>query len=201
MRTRTGEMTDEQVQAVLDKIRPALQADGGDVELVGVEDGVVKVKLTGALPRLPDVAAHARERRGARPQAGAARGGARRARLASYHARRTRASWQERPASRGALFCRQGSRVGSRRPFVPWSRPLGIVALTHYMSGPYYRLAQHLVRGQRGTGWGGASSARVARACVRIERGTLGRKQGHGGRRQQDHLLASDRRDAQRRTR
>lgn len=33
--------------AVLDEIRPSLQADGGDVELVDVTDGVVKVKLTG----------------------------------------------------------------------------------------------------------------------------------------------------------
>ena len=41
-------MTNEQVQTVLDKIRPALQADGGDVELVAVDGGVVKVKLVGA---------------------------------------------------------------------------------------------------------------------------------------------------------
>ncbi|MHA1264572.1 MAG: NifU family protein [Candidatus Helarchaeota archaeon] len=39
-------MTDE-VAKVLDEIRPSLQADGGDVELVGVEDGIVKVRLTG----------------------------------------------------------------------------------------------------------------------------------------------------------
>ncbi len=38
----------EKVQTVLDKIRPKLQADGGDVELVEVNEGVVKVKLTGA---------------------------------------------------------------------------------------------------------------------------------------------------------
>ncbi len=38
----------DRVQKVLDKIRPSLQADGGDVELVGVEDNVVKVRLTGA---------------------------------------------------------------------------------------------------------------------------------------------------------
>ena len=39
----------EEVQKVLDMIRPALQADGGDVELVEVSaDGVVKVKLVGA---------------------------------------------------------------------------------------------------------------------------------------------------------
>jgi Fe-S cluster biogenesis protein NfuA len=42
------------VQAVLDKIRPALQADGGDVELVDVtEDGVVKVALQGACRGCP----------------------------------------------------------------------------------------------------------------------------------------------------
>ena len=35
----------DKVQAVIDKIRPSLQADGGDVELVSVEDGVVKVRL------------------------------------------------------------------------------------------------------------------------------------------------------------
>ena len=41
-------VTKEQVEAALNKIRPALQRDGGDVKLVGVEDGKVKVKLTGA---------------------------------------------------------------------------------------------------------------------------------------------------------
>ena len=44
----------EQVQAALDLIRPALQADGGDVELVDVtDDGVVKVKLVGACAGCP----------------------------------------------------------------------------------------------------------------------------------------------------
>jgi len=39
----------DKIQAALDKIRVNLQADGGDVELVNVEqDGTVKVKLTGA---------------------------------------------------------------------------------------------------------------------------------------------------------
>ena len=38
----------DRVQKVLDKIRPALMADGGNVELVSVEDNVVKVRLTGA---------------------------------------------------------------------------------------------------------------------------------------------------------
>lgn len=43
----------EKVEAILDKIRPLLQADGGDVELVEVNDGVVKVKLTGACMGCP----------------------------------------------------------------------------------------------------------------------------------------------------
>lgn len=44
----------EQVQEALDLIRPALQADGGDVELVEVtEDGVVKVALQGACRGCP----------------------------------------------------------------------------------------------------------------------------------------------------
>ena len=38
----------DKVQAALDRIRPNLQADGGDVELVDVKDGIVRVKLTGA---------------------------------------------------------------------------------------------------------------------------------------------------------
>ncbi len=43
-----------QVQEALNLIRPALQADGGDVELVDVsEDGVVSVRLTGACGSCP----------------------------------------------------------------------------------------------------------------------------------------------------
>ncbi len=39
----------EKVEAALAKIRPVLQRDGGDVELIGVDEkGTVKVKLTGA---------------------------------------------------------------------------------------------------------------------------------------------------------
>ena len=39
----------EKIEAALKKIRPMLQADGGDIELVDVsKDGIVKVKLTGA---------------------------------------------------------------------------------------------------------------------------------------------------------
>ena len=43
----------EQVEEAISKIRPALQDDGGDVELVDVEDGVVKVRLTGACNGCP----------------------------------------------------------------------------------------------------------------------------------------------------
>jgi Fe-S cluster biogenesis protein NfuA len=44
----------EKVQAAIDKIRPALQKDGGDVILVDVTDeGVVKVQLTGACKGCP----------------------------------------------------------------------------------------------------------------------------------------------------
>jgi Fe-S cluster biogenesis protein NfuA len=44
----------EKVEKILDQIRPSLQFDGGDVELVEVtEDGVVKVKLTGACGSCP----------------------------------------------------------------------------------------------------------------------------------------------------
>ena len=38
----------EQVEKVLEQIRPFLRADGGDVELVEVNEGVVKVRLQGA---------------------------------------------------------------------------------------------------------------------------------------------------------
>jgi Fe-S cluster biogenesis protein NfuA len=50
---RRGETTKEKVEAVLARIRPALQADGGDVELVDVSEGVVKLKLTGACSGCP----------------------------------------------------------------------------------------------------------------------------------------------------
>ena len=44
----------EKVKTALEKVRPSLQADGGDVQLLDVnEDGVVKVKLTGACGTCP----------------------------------------------------------------------------------------------------------------------------------------------------
>ena len=48
-------MDREGVAAVIDQIRPMLQADGGDIELVDVEpeEGIVKVRLTGACGGCP----------------------------------------------------------------------------------------------------------------------------------------------------
>lgn len=46
----------EKVEAVINEIRPMLQADGGDIELVAVEGGVVKVKLRGACAGCPGAA-------------------------------------------------------------------------------------------------------------------------------------------------
>lgn len=43
----------EQVEAALNDIRPALQADGGDVELIDVVGDTVKVRLTGACGSCP----------------------------------------------------------------------------------------------------------------------------------------------------
>lgn len=44
----------EKVQSALDKVRPTLQKDGGDVVLVDVtDDGIVKVQLTGACKGCP----------------------------------------------------------------------------------------------------------------------------------------------------
>ncbi|HUV50262.1 MAG TPA: NifU family protein [Anaerolineae bacterium] len=43
----------EKIKETIDKIRPMLQADGGDVEFVGFEDGVVKVRLKGACAGCP----------------------------------------------------------------------------------------------------------------------------------------------------
>ena len=43
----------EKVEEALARIRPALQADGGDVELMDVKEGVVTLKLTGACGGCP----------------------------------------------------------------------------------------------------------------------------------------------------
>jgi Fe-S cluster biogenesis protein NfuA len=47
-------MLNEKVQKAIQDVRPSLQADGGDIELVSVdEDGTVKVRLTGACGTCP----------------------------------------------------------------------------------------------------------------------------------------------------
>ena len=47
-------MLKDKIEDALNKVRPSLQADGGDVQFVDVdEDGVVKVKLTGACAGCP----------------------------------------------------------------------------------------------------------------------------------------------------
>ncbi len=43
----------DKVEEVLDKVRPVLVRDGGNVELVGVDNGTVKVKLVGACAGCP----------------------------------------------------------------------------------------------------------------------------------------------------
>ncbi|PLX71210.1 MAG: hypothetical protein C0602_02175 [Denitrovibrio sp.] len=44
----------ERVEEVLEQVRPTLQADGGDIDLLDVsEDGIVKVQLTGACGSCP----------------------------------------------------------------------------------------------------------------------------------------------------
>ncbi len=47
-------MLTEEVQRAIQEVRPSLQADGGDIELVSVaDDGIVKVRLTGACGSCP----------------------------------------------------------------------------------------------------------------------------------------------------
>ena len=46
----------EKVEEALAEIRPMLQADGGDIELVGIEGGTVKVRLRGACAGCPGAA-------------------------------------------------------------------------------------------------------------------------------------------------
>lgn len=44
----------EKVEEILDRIRPAIQSDGGDVELINIrEDGVIEVRLQGACKGCP----------------------------------------------------------------------------------------------------------------------------------------------------
>ncbi|MTD31796.1 NifU family protein [Planomicrobium sp. YIM 101495] len=49
----TEALMEEQVSEVLDKLRPFLLRDGGDCELVDIEDGIVKLRLLGACGSCP----------------------------------------------------------------------------------------------------------------------------------------------------
>ena len=44
---------EDKIAKALESIRPALQMDGGDIELIGVNEGVVQVRLTGACAGCP----------------------------------------------------------------------------------------------------------------------------------------------------
>ena len=48
-----SEELEERVKKALEQVRPQLQADGGDLEYVGLNDGIVKVKLKGACSGCP----------------------------------------------------------------------------------------------------------------------------------------------------
>jgi Fe-S cluster biogenesis protein NfuA len=50
------EMIQQISDVIENEVRPALQADGGDIELIDVEDGIVKVKLVGACAHCPSSA-------------------------------------------------------------------------------------------------------------------------------------------------
>ena len=54
--TQNDEQNDElkqRVEEVIQQLRPALQMDGGDMELVGLEENTVKLRLTGACAGCP----------------------------------------------------------------------------------------------------------------------------------------------------
>ena len=44
---------EQRVNEVIESVRPYIQGDGGDIELVGIDDGVVKVRLRGACAGCP----------------------------------------------------------------------------------------------------------------------------------------------------
>lgn len=48
-----GDTIEDRVEKTLQELRPQLQADGGDIEFLGVKDGVVKVRLKGACAGCP----------------------------------------------------------------------------------------------------------------------------------------------------
>jgi Fe-S cluster biogenesis protein NfuA len=54
---KISEMSNEEIQVlqILDSLRPAMEADGGGVELISVQDGVVKIKFKGACLVCPSI--------------------------------------------------------------------------------------------------------------------------------------------------
>jgi Fe-S cluster biogenesis protein NfuA len=48
-----SESVEKRVQAALAEIKPQIQADGGDIDLVAIENGIVKVRLRGACVGCP----------------------------------------------------------------------------------------------------------------------------------------------------
>lgn len=44
---------EEIVEAIIERVRPALNADGGDIEILGITDQIVRVKLSGACAGCP----------------------------------------------------------------------------------------------------------------------------------------------------
>jgi len=46
-------LVEQEVREVLEEVRPHLQADGGDIDFVGIENGVVKVRLKGSCAGCP----------------------------------------------------------------------------------------------------------------------------------------------------
>jgi Fe-S cluster biogenesis protein NfuA len=46
-------LVEQEVRDALEEVRPHLQADGGDLDFVGIEDGVVKVRLKGSCAGCP----------------------------------------------------------------------------------------------------------------------------------------------------
>jgi Fe-S cluster biogenesis protein NfuA len=53
VKTEMSETVEQKVQEALAEIKPQIQADGGDIELVAVENGTVKVRLQGACVGCP----------------------------------------------------------------------------------------------------------------------------------------------------
>jgi Fe-S cluster biogenesis protein NfuA len=53
VKTQMSETIEEKVRKALAEIKPQIQADGGDIDLVAVEKGIVKVRLRGACVGCP----------------------------------------------------------------------------------------------------------------------------------------------------